>query len=233
MKLLLTSHGLSNNSINNAFSELIGKKPSDTKVAFIPTAAICDRGDKYWLIDNLHQLRSYGYHVDIIEIAVLTPQAIEDALNDSDAIFVSGGNPFYLSYWMQKKGLFELLPKLLKTKVYAGISAGSMIAGSSFMLSSKALEHGILEESDYDDVGPMGEASAKTLNFVNFVFKPHLNSMHHAEERSEEYVRKLAAKTDKLIYTIDDQSAIKIVDGKIEVISEGEWLILNNDRLSI
>jgi len=229
MKLLLTSHGLSNDSINNAFSELIGKKPSDTKVAFIPTAYICDRGDKYWLIDNLYQLKSYGYHVDIIEIAVLTPQAIENALNDSDAIFVGGGNPFYLSYWMQKKGLFELLPKLLKTKVYAGISAGSMIAGSSFMLSSKALKHGILEESDYDDIGPIGESSAKTLNFVNFVFKPHLNSIHHAEERSEEYVRKLAEKTDKLIYTIDDQSAIKIVDGKIEVISEGEWLLLNNN----
>lgn len=228
MKLLLTSDGLSNNSINNAFSELIGKKPSDTKVAFIPTAAICDRGDKYWQIDNLYQLKNYGYHVDIIEISALTPRAIEDALNDSDAIFVGGGNPFYLSYWMQKKGLFELLPKLLETKVYAGISAGSMITGSSFMLSSKALKHGILEDSDYDDVGPIGESSAKTLNYVNFVFKPHLNSMHHADERSEEYVRKLAAQTDRLIYTIDDQSAIKIVDNKIEVISEGEWLLLNN-----
>ena len=228
MKLLLTSDGLSNNSINNAFSELIGKKPSDTKVAFIPTAAICDRGDKYWQIDNLYQLKNYGYHVDIIEISALTPQAIEDALNDSDAIFVGGGNPFYLSYWMQKKGLFELFPKILQTKVYAGISAGSMIAGKSFMLSSKALKHGMLEDSDYDDVGPIGESSAKTLNFVNFIFKPHLNSMHHADERSEEYVRKLAVQTNKLIYTIDNQSAIKVVDGKIEVISEGEWLLLNN-----
>jgi len=229
MKLLLTSGGLTNESITNAFSELIGKKPNDTKIAFIPTAAICDRGDKYWLIDDLARIKNYGYHVDIIEIAALTSEAIEAALNDSDAIFVGGGNPFYLSYWMQKKGLFDLLPELLKTKVYAGISAGSMIAGNSFQLSSKALKLGILEESDYNDIGPIGESSAKTLNFVDFIFKPHLNSMHRADERCEEHVRKIAAKTDKLIYTLDDQSALKIVDDKIEVISEGEWLLLNND----
>lgn len=229
MKLLLTSNGLSNNSIADAFSDLIGKKPSDSKIAFIPTAAICDRGDKYWLIDDLYRIKEFGYHVDIIEISTLTSKAIEDALNDSDAIFVGGGNPFYLSYWMQKKGLFELLPKLLKTKVYAGISAGSMISGNSFQLSSKALEHGVLEESDYNAIGMIGESSAKTLNFVNFIFKPHLNSMYHADERSEEYVKKIAAKTDKLVYTLDDQSALKIIDDKVEVISEGEWLLLNNN----
>lgn len=228
MKLLLTSNGLSNDSIANAFTELIGKKPSDTKIAFIPTAAICDRGDKYWLIDDLVRIKNYGYYVDIIEIAVLAPEAIEMALNDSDAIFIGGGNPFYLSYWMQKKGLFDLLPELLKTKVYAGISAGSMIAGNSFQLSSKALKRGVLEESDYDDIGPIGESSAKILNFVDFIFKPHLNSMHHVDERSEKYIREIAAKTDKLIYTLDDQSALKIVDDKIEVVSEGEWFLLNN-----
>ncbi|MDK2899127.1 MAG: dipeptidase [Patescibacteria group bacterium] len=227
MKLLLTSNGLSNNSIANALSELIGKKPSDSKIAFIPTAAICDRGDKYWLIDDLYRIKEYGYHVDIIEISALTTESIKDALNDSDAIFIGGGNPFYLSYWMQKKGIFELLPNLLITKVYAGISAGSMIAGNGFQLSSKALKRDILEESDYDDIGPIGESSAKTLNFVNFIFKPHLNSMHHVDERSEDYVRKIAEKTNKLIYTLDDQSALKIVDDKIEVVSEGEWLLLN------
>lgn len=229
MKLLLTSNGLSNDSIASAFSELIGKKPSDSKIAFIPTAAICDRGDKYWLIDDLYRIKEYGYHVDIIEISALSPDAIENSLIRSDAIFVGGGNPFYLSYWMQKKGLFDLLPTLLMTKVYAGISAGSMIAGNSFQLSSKALERGILEESDYNDIGPIGESSAKTLNFVNFIFKPHLNSMHHADKRSEKYVRKNAAKTGKLVYTLDDQSALKIIDNKIEVVSEGEWLLLNND----
>ena len=34
---------------------------------------------------------------------------------------------------MQKTGLFELMPELLKTKVYAGISAGSIIAGPSWL----------------------------------------------------------------------------------------------------
>src|SRR5665648_407255 len=116
MKLLLTSGGLTNRSISKAFSDLIGKEPNESKVAFIPTAAICERGDKYWLIDDLYRIKDLGYHVDIVEISALTPEATESVLNDSDAIFVGGGNPFYLSYWMQKKGLFDLLPRLLETK---------------------------------------------------------------------------------------------------------------------
>jgi dipeptidase E len=228
MKLLLTSNGLSNDSIAEAFAKLIGKEPRDSKIAFIPTAALCERGDKYWLIDDLYRIKERGYRIDIIEISALTEDAIKAALNDSDVVFVGGGNSFYLSYWMQKKGLFEFLPELLKTKVYAGISAGSMIAGNSFQLSSQALKKGILEETDYDEIGPSGESSSKTLNFVDFIFKPHLNSMHHADERSEDYVRKVAARTDKVVYTLDDQSALQVIDGKVDVISEGEWFLLNS-----
>jgi dipeptidase E len=215
MKLLLTSGGLTNNSIASALADLVGKNSSDSKVAFIPTAAICERGDKDWLIDDLYRIKEFGYHVDIVEISALDPKVIEDILNDADVIFVGGGNPFYLSFWMQKKGLFDLLPKLLETKVYAGISAGSMIAGHSFRLSS---------------LGPIGKSSAKTLNFVDFDFKPHLNSSLHSDTRNEEYVGKIATKSDKLVYALDDQSAIKVIDDKVEVVSEGRWLLLNDDK---
>jgi dipeptidase E len=231
MKLLLTSLGLTNNSIAYALRELVGKEPNDTKIAFIPTGANADRGDKNWMIDHMYRIKEYGYHIDIIELTALSAEAIKAALEESDIIFVGGGNAFYLSYWMQKKGMFDYLPELLETRVYTGISPGSMIAGDSFRLTSQALGHDEqLADDALDNLGPAGESSAKTLHLVDFVVKPHFNNPEHIEVRNEEYIRSVANRVDKPIYAIDDQTALKIIDGNVEVISEGSWLLLNNGK---
>ena len=46
MKLLLTSAGLSNDSIANALFDLVGKKPEETTIVVIPTASNLEGGDK-------------------------------------------------------------------------------------------------------------------------------------------------------------------------------------------
>jgi peptidase E len=66
MKLLLTSNGLSNDSIAKAFAELIGKDPKDAKVAFIPTASNLERGNKSWLIDDMYRIKEQGYAVEVV-----------------------------------------------------------------------------------------------------------------------------------------------------------------------
>ncbi|MDB5161899.1 MAG: peptidase dipeptidase dipeptidase [Candidatus Saccharibacteria bacterium] len=227
MKLLLTSNGLSNDSIAAAFEDLIGKAPSEAKIAFIPTAGFIDRDNKEWLIQDMYRIFDRGYQVDIIDLTALTSEQIKDALTNSDAIFVGGGNTFYLSYWMEKMGLFELLPKLLETKVYAGISAGSMVAGQSLALSSPALNNpqAFIDEH-YDEVGPSGQSLNKTLNLVDFIFRPHLNSRHFYLVKIDELKEK-AKGLNKAVYAIDDNSALKIIDGNVEVISEGEWTLLD------
>lgn len=223
MKLLLTSGGLTNPSICKALDDLIGKPAKDSKIAFIPTAANPERGDKEWLINDLYRIRQQGYFVDIIELTALTPDSIAKVLEDKDVIFVGGGNTFYLSYWLQKSGLFDLLPELLKTKVYAGISAGSMIMGESLVLSSQAQNNiQAFEDEDYDLVVSTGEASGDTLGLAPLIFRPHLNSRWVPNARNEIIAKKVAKLTDK-VYALDDNSALKIVDGKIEVISEGDW----------
>ncbi len=227
MKLLLTSLGLTNDKIASALAELTGKNPSDTKVAFIPTGAHCNRGDKGWLIDNMNRIKSYGYYVEIVELTALNRETIATILNDSDVIFIGGGNCFYLSYWMEQKGLFDLLPQLLGTKVIASLSAGSMAIASNYRLSSQALdrdEH--ISDEEYNNLGPKGESSARTLNLVDFVVKPHFNSAEHYEVRNEEYIRRVAYRAGKPVYALDDQSALKITDGNIEVVSEGNWLFI-------
>lgn len=226
MKLLLTSNGLSNDSIANALKELVGKEPKDTKIAFIPTAANPERGDKSWLIMDLYRLLERGYYIDVIELTATKPAQLSDILQDFDVIFVGGGNTFYLSYWMQKSGLFDLLPELLATKVYASISAGSMISGKSLALDSRAIKNPqAFADADYDTVGPRGESSGKTLQLVDFLFRPHLNSRFFTMARID-LLEEKARQLKLPIYALDDNSALKIVDGKVEVISEGEWKLL-------
>lgn len=225
MKLLLTSNGLSNDSIAKTFQELIGKEPKDAKVAFIPTAANPERGNKDWLINDMYRILSRGYQVDVVELTALKPDEIKQILDEADAIFVGGGNTFYLSYWMQKVGLFDILPELLKTKVYAGISAGSILAGMQ-IVPSKALDN-IKEfrDDDYYERAMKGEASAESLKLVNLVFRSHLNSGFFPRVRKE-YLEQIQDKLVAPMYALDDMSALKIIDGNIEVITEGEWLKL-------
>ncbi|HUC96205.1 MAG TPA: Type 1 glutamine amidotransferase-like domain-containing protein [Candidatus Saccharimonadales bacterium] len=199
-------------------------------VVYIPTAVSCRRIDKGPQINNLYQLKKLGYYVDIVELAALKPDVIKSALEDADAIFVGGGDCFYLSYWMQKTGLFELLPKLLETKVYAGVSAGSMIVGGkeNLRLAVPNEEIETISDVQLNEYGPANESSSNTLQLVDFLMKVHLNSPGHLGQSDLGTFTETVSKIDSLIYVIDNQTAIKVIDDKIEVISEGEWHLLNS-----
>jgi dipeptidase E len=42
-----------------------------------------------------------------------------------------------------------------------------------------------------------------------------------------ENVEKWAAKVETPLYALDDQSALKVIDGNVEVISMGVWKLFN------
>lgn len=218
MKLLLTSSGLSNQIISNALFELVGKKPEDTTLVFIPTAANPVIGDKDWLINDLINLQKQNFKsIDIADISVLDKNIWLDKINAADVIFFEGGDNYYLMEWVNKSGLVDIIPELLKTKVYVGLSAGSMITGKDLNLSSSQLVYG-------DDLDRTEDLNG--LNLVDFYFFPHLNSPFFPHV-SKEFLTGFAKNHPGKIYAMDDQSALKIVDGKLEVISEGEWLEFN------
>lgn len=217
MKFLLTSNGLTNPSIANALFDLVGKKPEDTTVAFIPTAALADQNDKCWFIRDLDNIAKQNFkRVDIVEISALPRENWEPRLRDADVIFVSGGNVFHLMYWMRKSGLADILPELLKTKVYASISAGGSMLGKGLELSSTKSHY-------YDDL--QGPYQSGSLGYFDFYFRPHLNSLKFPNARKE-YLEVKAKELGSTVYALDNESALKIVDDKIQVISEGEWLKL-------
>jgi dipeptidase E len=218
MKLLLTSNGLSNQSIAKALFELVGKPASETTVVFIPTAMNVARGNKDWFINDLYNIKKQEFKfIDIVDISALPKEVWLPKLERGDVLFFSGGNPYHLMYWLKESGLAELLPELLKTRVYAGISAGSIVVNPGIAYPSDDKKLYYKEQFGY--------SSERALNFVDFYFYPHFNSSGHTFSRKE-YMEKTAEKTKKTVYGLDDESALKIIDDVVTVVTEGEYLKL-------
>jgi dipeptidase E len=218
MKLLLTSAGLTNSSIVKALFELVGKEPEDISVVFIPTAANVETGDKDWFITDLINLNNQNFkEISITDISAVPENIWKPQLEAADVLFFEGGNTYHLMEWINKSGLKELLPELLKTKVWVGVSAGSMVTNKDLQLKTSQMIYG--EDLDKTEV-------MAGLNLVDFYFLPHLNSQYFTKLRKENIEKAVEGMTEK-IYCMDDNGAVKFVDGKVEIVTEGEYLEFN------
>ena len=216
MKLLLTSAGISNTSIHNSLVDLLGKPIAESNALFVPTAIYAIAGGAGIarkvicgsLGDPFCELgwKSLG----VLELTALPSVKKElwvPLLQETDALLVGGGDCQYLCYWMQQSGLADLLPSLLHKMVYVGLSAGSMIMTR---FGTTYCNHMLPAESD------------KSLELVDFALHPHLNH-EWFPKNSLANLEKLAATLPVPSYLIDDQTAIKVTDGIVEVVSEGHW----------
>ena len=218
MKLLLTSAGITNKKIADALFELVRKKAEDTALVFIPTASNKEKGDKSWLINDLVNLQKQNFKsIDIADISVEDQTIWLPKLEEADVLFFEGGDTYHLMSWITKSGLDLLLGELLKTKVYVGSSAGSMVTGKDLALKISQMVYG----EDFDEIEEM-----KGLNFVDFYFLPHLNSSYFDKVREKEIKEATEGMKEK-VYAMDDNSALRIVDGNVEVVSTGEWFVVN------
>ncbi len=215
MKLLLTSAGITNPSISKAMEDLLGKSAHGAKLAFIPTAANVEPGDKFWMIDDLNNFRKTGFEIDIVDISAISKDLWLPRLQNAEVLFFGGGNTFHLMHWIKQSGLKEELPSLLQTRIYAGISAGSCVAGPTIYNSVQNL------------FGEKYDLKIKEgLGLVNFQFIPHLNSPFFDKIRIE-YLEEAAKQLTEPVYALDDNSALKITDDNIELVSEGVWKKFN------
>jgi dipeptidase E len=209
MKLLLTSSGLRHKKIAAALTEMVGKPASETKVAFIPTAANVENGSKDWQVNQLLALWRFGYsYIDIVDPSAAGVADWKERLAEADVIFVGGGNTFHLLEQARASGLADWLTENLEGKVYVGSSAGSILA-------TPTIGVGGLGQADRN-INNLQDLTA--LGLVDFEFIPHAFRMF-SEEAMENYAK--ASKHN--VYAADDTTAIKVVDGNIEVISEVYW----------
>lgn len=216
MKLLLTSGGVTNPSIHDTLVDLLGKPIAESSALCVPTAIYAFPGgalSAYKLITGsaASPLCGLGWKsLGVLELTALPTIESEHwtpLLLETDALLVGGGDPLYLNYWMQQSGLAELLPSLQRT-VYVGVSGGSLVMGPR-----------VGEEFVYGNP-PTGDDRA--LGVVEFSMFPHLDHPDmpdHAMPHAATWAAKLSGPG----YAADDQTAIKVVDGTVEVVSEGHW----------
>jgi len=218
MKYLLTSGGVKNPTILNTLIDLLGKPISESNALCVPTAAYghpkVPPSNVYKFISGQSPspMTNLGWQsIGVLELTSL-PSIDKDRwlqwIENTDVFLVDGGDALYLSYWMQQSGLAEIIPSL-QNKVWVGLSAGSMV------MSPRIGEEFVGWKSP--------DGTDKTLGFVDFSIFPHLNLF---PENTLENAKKWIAKLGFPGYVLDEESAIKVVDGDVEVISEGEWYLL-------
>jgi len=220
MKLLLTSSGITNASIHDALVELLGKPIAESNALCIPTGIYPFPGGPegaYRLIaaKTRSPLVGLGWKsMGVLELTALPSIKREvwvGAVQATDALLVWGGDVVYLSRWMRESGLADLLPSL-GGMVYVGVSAGSMVTAPTF-----GETYGDADKPFIIETG---------LGLVDFALLPHMDEEDHPESSSAK-VERMAAQVPVPTYGIDDQTAIKVVDGTVEVVSEGHWKLFN------
>src|SRR5262245_4486696 len=217
LRLLLTSAGIKYASIRNALIDLLCKPIADSNALCIPTAAyghpMVGPGAGPWRFisgnSDLPMVDLGWKSVGVLELTAL-PSIDEERwvpmVRETDVLLVAGGDALYLCHWMRESGLADLLPSL--RAVWVGLSAGSMVMTPR------------IGEDFVEWRPPTGDDS--TLGIVDFSICPHLaqdgmpgNSMAEAEQ--------WAAGISGPAYAMDDETAIKVVDGAVDVVSEGHW----------
>jgi dipeptidase E len=216
MKLLLTSAGIKNQSIHDALVDLLGKPIAESNALCIPTAVYAMPGGAamaWQLICGLMPtpLCELGWKsLGVLELTAL-PSIKEEhwvpMVEEIDALLVGGGDPLYLCHWMRNSGLADVLPTL-REAVYVGVSAGSMVMAPN------------IGEDFVRWIPPTGGDSA--LGLVDFSMFPHLDHVNMPDNSMAD-AEKWAARLPMPGYAIDDETAIKVTDGNVEVVSEGQW----------
>jgi dipeptidase E len=234
MKLLLTAECIHNKTIENALRDLLDRPSKECTVVYITTSQNAAVGDKSWFIENLNNAYNVGWKsFEIIDIAAMIDLPKDmwwDRIMAADVIFMGGGANFYLGYWLEKTGLAEALPKLLQDKVYVGCSAGSMITTTSLVTASQAMRQ-LATEGNFslEGSGPDGQRSPRSLEIVNFAIRPHYTSKNYPYI-TDELLQKAANVADCKIYAIDNNTALKVVDESVEIVSEGRYKIFDSNR---
>lgn len=215
MKLLLTSGGVTNPSIRAALIDLLDKPIEECHALCIPTAQwghpMCGPASARGFIVGAppwHHMGGLGWKsLGLLELTALPTIGAErwvPWVREADVLLVDGGDATYLCHWMRASGLADLLPSLPDT-VWVGVSAGSMV---------------MTPRIGADFVEWRAAPDDRTLGIVDFSIFPHLDAFPTNTLADAE---RWAAAIGVPSYAIDEQTAIKVADGVVEVVSEGHW----------
>lgn len=218
MKMLLTSAGIQNPSLKTTLLELLGKPIEECHALAITTASYAFPRGPFMAYQFLNGSSStpmceLGWKsVGVLELSLLPslePSLWRTQVMAADVLLVNGGDPLFLHHWMVQSGFADCLKDF--EGVYVGLSAASMI------MAPRIGEEFVGWNPDH--------RSDQTLGWIDVSIFPHLDHPQ-LPDNILPTAKTWASKLGFPAYAIDDQTALKVVDGTIEVISEGQWHLL-------
>lgn len=211
-KLLLTSQGLPL-ELKNVFLSSLNKSPSDSRVAFITTAAYGEEKNPTWLNHYRKQLNGYGIKdIEDLDLKGKTAEKLEKIFRNKNIIFINGGNTFYLLHWVRKSGFDNIIrDQLNQGKLYVGVSAGSYIACPT------------IEQSTWGkhDRNKIGLKDLTGLNLVSFLIRAHF------VEEDRQLIEEVEKTVKYPIVALNDTQAILVNDHKYKLVGKGKKEFFN------
>lgn len=195
MKLLLTSAGFLNKEVSDTFLSLFNKPAEQIHIIFIPTASRTEH-ELMYVKESRQGLVDLG--ITNITTLNLDHKVTAEEINAADAIYVCGGNTFYLLQKIRESGLDQLLPSF--DGLYVGVSAGSIVVGPNIEVS------GPWDENDVNLSDTTG------MKIVDFAVVPHF------QRKDQAIVKDLKNRTDYEIMELTDNQAVLVENGEREII---------------
>lgn len=200
--MLLTSGGIQNSVLQQELMSLLARPVEHSRIAVVVTAANAEDEDKRWLIDDLARVSSLGFEVvDVVDFAGLPRETWLARLETADVLLFEGGSTDFLVQSARAAGLLDDLERWKDTKVYVGVSAGSIMA--------------------CEVINPQGTPG---LGWVDFLVVPHMNASFRNRTRDD--VQKIADTMKKTVYWLDDNAAVRLIDDEIVTVGSGESIRL-------
>ena len=204
MKLLLTSDGFTTPQITNEFLALTGKPVADIRLGVVVPNAIESEIEVYYFNLHMNIFSQIGLVSQNIHIINLDDDLSFESFENLDAIFVCGGNTFYILYKMRESGFDKYIKQFVESGgIYIGESAGSIIAGPDIEIAGWGSE---------GDENSIGLEDLSGLNFTDISIFPHFKEVLDSE------VEEFKAKAGNPVITLTDNQAMSIIGNKAKFI---------------
>lgn len=188
-KIVLTSCGIIDSELKAQFYNLLNKDASAMKLLYITIAVEGEKDtDRTWLEEEYETILDLG----IKEENIKEFKYEEDIdFEDYDAIYMIGGNTFYLLKELREKKLDVKIKHAIDNGViYIGSSAGSIILG-------KTIETALPYDENWVNLN-----NFEGLNMIDGIIIPHAN-------RKQEFLKEAKEKyKDKIIELYDDYGIV-------------------------
>ncbi len=198
-KLLLTSHGFSNEPVCQAFSKLLNRPTKELTVAIITTASVERKENNKYAVSTKEYFEELGFkEVKFVDIEFDDP----DILKKFDVIYVNGGNTFYLLYHLKKSGADKILKEMVNNTILVGTSAGAVVLGPDIKIAT--------EFDDERNVVDLKDFSA--LDLTDIIVIPH-----YCEELESD-IKNFEKENKCKVARLKDSQAVSVMGNKVEFI---------------